>query len=205
LLSIGQIQGEVKGSFQPLRYGHIRGVTAEADSDKGVSFTIDDERGGNFDIGVVEILQFRFPVICLEFEEERPEDVGIVQILVGILGRFLRLDTRPRPGRFGISHPPEWSDERGAEAAGSWWRGTEAAGSGWRRTEPAGIAKLASTSRHRVVSALFFEEFSGGGSFFGIEPAVAIFIEFLGEFVRFTMGWAEDHPGAISRTGRLLP
>ena len=64
------------------------------DADVRVLLAVHDQRGGHFDVGVVEVGELGFPVLVLELEEDGAQDVGVVEACVGIVldvgGRDLR-------------------------------------------------------------------------------------------------------------------
>ena len=71
-------------------------MSAEMDADIGVFLAVDDQRGGDVDVGVIEVGKLGFPVLVVEFEEERAQDGRIVEWFSGDGGHVGRVDVRAR-------------------------------------------------------------------------------------------------------------
>ena len=77
----------------------IRRVAAETNADVVIGLAIHDHLCGDFHVRHAEVLQFLFPVLVFELQEDRANDVGIVQVPIGIgchIGRGQLLAGRGR-------------------------------------------------------------------------------------------------------------
>ena len=62
----------------------IRRVAAETNAHVVIRLAIHDHLRGDFHVGHAEVLQLLFPVLVFELQEYRANDVGIVQVPIGI-------------------------------------------------------------------------------------------------------------------------
>jgi len=85
LSGVDVVEGEVEGAFGAGAHHHVGRGAAEVDADIAVGFAVDGERDGDFDVGVVEVFEFLFPVGGFEGEEERAERGGIVEGSLGVV------------------------------------------------------------------------------------------------------------------------
>ena len=83
LVGVDEIKGEHQRAFLAFADHHVGGHPMEMDPDVGVGLTVHGELGGNFDVRVLEVSEFLFPVGVLEFEEEGAQDIGGVERGVG--------------------------------------------------------------------------------------------------------------------------
>ena len=92
-----EVDRERQRAFEARRHRGEGVVPAEAHADLLIPLPIDGQRRTDLDIGVVEGLQFRLPVVVLELQEERPERPRIVEGHMGGHGLHVaRGDLRPR-------------------------------------------------------------------------------------------------------------
>ena len=135
------------------------------DAHFGVFDPIDGESGGDFDVGIVEVGEFCFPVLVFEFQEESADNRGVVQFGFGVVFDFIGSDLGARFSGGAILTAGATGTSRAASTTGATARGPE----------PASAACW----------ALFFQGFAGGLPFSVIEPLVAVLIVFGNQFAFF--------------------
>src|SRR6185437_2245777 len=84
LLGVGHIERDVQGKLGAGGNHAVRRHAAEVDADVRIALAIDDQRGGDIDIGAVEVLEFLLPVLVVEFEEDGADETWVVEF--GVAG-----------------------------------------------------------------------------------------------------------------------
>ena len=79
LFRIDGIERHVQRSLRASRDHHVRRHASEVDTDVRIFLAVDRQRRGDFDVGVVEVSEFRFPIFVLEVDEDRAQDLRVVQ------------------------------------------------------------------------------------------------------------------------------
>ena len=129
------------------------------DADVGVFLAVHGDGGRDFDVGMVEVGQFRFPVLLVfEVDEDGAQDAGVVELGIG-----LRFDVGRRDFGSGLGGIAPLAEAAWSEAAG-----TEAARS---------FAFAAGSEVALAAGAILFDDLAGCGALVSIQPAVAILVE----------------------------
>lgn len=182
LLGVREVDRDVQRAFVSRGDHHVGRVSAEVDADAWIAFAVDNEGRRKFDVGIVEVGQFRLPVVPFEIEKQRPQDGRFVKLCVGVVSSVRGCDLWAGLRGFLIL-PSSETRRTEATSARSARASVRAAGASWTAegSESAAIAPF---------FAFFSEKLAGLLPFLSVESAVFVRIELI------------DHPSLSAGTAR---